>query len=161
MFTTHSPTMWLLLAAAITAGLAAGLLYAFAVAVMPGLAGVQDAAFVSVMQSINRRIINPWFLLTFLGAPLLAMATVISRYLTGGPGPWWPLLTAAALALLSVLITAALNIPLNTALDAAGSIDPASVREAFESRWVSWNIARAIVSTLAFGFLVLALALGN
>ena len=161
MISTHPLTSWLLVAATITAGLAAGLLYAFAVAVMPGLAQVDDAAFVSVMRSINRSIVNPWFLLTFLGAPALAIGVVVARFVAGGPGPWWPLLAAAALALLSVLITAALNIPLNNALDAAGSIDPRAIREAFESRWVSWNIARAIVSTLAFGFLVLALALGN
>jgi len=161
MISTYPQTSWLLIAATITAGLAAGLLYAFAVAVMPGLADVDDAAFVSVMQSINRRIINPWFLLTFLGAPVLAIAAVISRSVTGGPGPWWPLITATAMALLSVLITAALNIPLNNALDAAGSTDPAAVREAFERRWVSRNTARTIVSTAAFGFLVVALALGN
>jgi len=161
MITSHPLTSWLLVAATITAGLAAGLLYAFAVAVMPGLANVHDAAFVAVMQSINRSILNPWFLLTFLGAPVLAIAAVIARYVTGGPGPWWPLISATALALLSVLITAALNVPLNNALDAAGSTDAAGVREAFESRWVSWNKVRTVVSTASFGFLVLALALGT
>jgi uncharacterized membrane protein len=160
MISTHPLTGWLLVAATLTAGLAAGLLYAFAVAVMPGLAQVDDAAFVSVMQSINRSIVNPWFLLTFLGAPALAIGAVIARFVAGG-GPWWPLLTATALALLSVLITAAMNIPLNNALDAAGSVDPGVIREAFESRWVSWNMARTVVSTAAFGFLVLALALGH
>jgi uncharacterized membrane protein len=160
MIPTHALTSWLLVAATITAGLAAGLLYAFAVAVLPGLAAVSDAAFVPVMQSINRSIINPLFLLTFLGAPLLAIATVIARFVTSGPGPGWPLITAVVLALLSVLITATINVPLNDALDAAGSLDVAAARQAFEGRWVTWNIVRSVVSTAAFGFLVLALALG-
>jgi uncharacterized membrane protein len=160
MIPTHALTSWLLVAATITAGLAAGLLYAFAVGVLPGLAGVSDAAFVSVMQSINRSIVNPWFLLTFLGAPLLVIATVVVRFVSTGPGPGWPLITATVLSLLSVLITAAINVPLNDALDAAGSVDIAAARQAFEGRWVTWNIVRTVVSTAAFGFLVLALALG-
>jgi uncharacterized membrane protein len=161
MMTTHPLTSWFLAAATITTGLSAGLLYAFAVAVMPGIGGVPDTSFVSVMQAINRSIVNPWFLLTFLGGPVLTIGAVISRNVTGGPGPWWPLIAATVLVLLSVLITAGLNIPLNNALDAAGSLDPAAAREAFESRWVSWNIARTVVSTAAFGFLVLTLALAG
>lgn len=161
MLATHPVTGWLLVAATITAGLSAGLLYAFVVAVMPGLGGVPDAVFVAVMQSINRSIVNPWFLLTFLGAPALAIAAVVSRLSTGAPDACWPLITAAALALLSVLITAIVNIPLNNVLDAAGSADPSAVRESFENRWVSWNVVRTVLSTAAFGFLVLTLALAG
>lgn len=160
MISTHPVSTWLLIAATVVSGLAAGLLYAFAVAVMPGLRQVPDATFVSVMQSINTRIVNPWFLATFLGAPLLAIAAVVSRFVVGGEGPRWPLLAGAALAVLSVLITAAANIPLNNALDAAGSLDPAGARAAFENGWVAWNVARAVVATAGFALLVLALAVG-
>lgn len=158
MITSHPLTSWLTIGATIAAGLATGLLYAFAVAVLPGLAQVRDDSFVAVMQAINRAILNPWFLLTFLGAPALAIAAVIGRFTAGGAGPWWPLIGGAALLVVSVLITAAVNVPLNNTLDAAGSADPAGVRAAFEGHWVSWNIARTVVSTLGFALLVTALA---
>lgn len=160
MMFSHSATTWLLIAATVTAGLAAGLLYGFAVAVMPGLRHVPDEAFVAVMQSINQRIVNPWFLLTFIGAPLLAIAALISRFLTDGSGPWWPVAAAATFGVLSVLITATANIPLNDALDAAGFLDPAGARAAFESSWATWNIVRTVVSTAGFAMLVVALVVG-
>lgn len=155
--TTHPVTTWLLVAATITSGLAAGLLFAFAVAVMPGLRRTDDQAFVSVMQSINRSILNPWFLTTFLGAPVLAIAVVGSWIVIGGQGPWWPQITAAVLSLLSLLVTAAANIPLNTALDTAGTTDPATARRTFERPWVRFNMLRAVLTTASFGFLVVGL----
>jgi uncharacterized membrane protein len=160
MLSTYPIPAGLLIAATVTSGLAAGLLYGFACAVMPGLSNVDDTAFVAVMQSVNRSILNPWFLMTFIGAPLLIIASVVGRFVTGGSGPWWPIITALILAMVSVLITVTVNVPLNNALDAAGSVDPAAVREAFEGRWVSWNIARTVMSTAAFAFLAAALVLG-
>ena len=48
------------------------------------------------------------------------------------------------------MITAAGNIPLNDALDAAGPVDKikdlAAVRADFESLWVKLNIARTLTS---------------
>ena len=160
MMSTHPVTAALLIAAMITSGLAAGLLYSFAVAVMPGLGRVPDQTFVAVMRSINSRIVNPWFLATFVGAPVLTIAAVVSRTVGGGPGPWWPLAVAAALSVLSVLITAVANVPLNNALDSAGLLDPARARAAFERRWVRWNVVRAAVSTAAFGVLAATVVSG-
>ena len=40
-----------------------------------------------------------------------------------------------------------------------GAADLAAVRERFEARWVHWNIARAVTSTAAVGFLAWALVL--
>jgi len=142
-------------AATATTGLVAGLLYGFACAVMPGLRRVDDAAFVAVMRSINRRILNGWFLVCFLGAPVLTVATGF----VGGFGR--PIVAALALSGVSYLITAAGNVPLNTALDAAG--DPAGIadtgaaRVRFERRWVRWNVARSLASAGAFGCLIGAL----
>lgn len=49
------------------------------------------------------------------------------------------------------------------ALAAAGEpdrvADLAAVRERFEARWVRWNVARAVTSTAAVGFLAWALVL--
>ena len=148
----------MLIAATITTGLVAGLLFGFACGVMPGLRRVDDAAFVAVMQSINRRILNGWFLVCFVGAPVLTAATLVVE-LTGDSNRVGPIVAGFVLTVVSYLITAAGNVPLNNGLDSAGTTtDPSAARARFEAPWVRWNIARAMASTGACGFLVCALA---
>src|SRR6478752_9859485 len=65
-----------LLAATVTAGLQAGTYYTWASGVMPGLARTDDHTFTSSMNHINVAIVNPVFMLSFLGAPVLAAAAV-------------------------------------------------------------------------------------
>ena len=80
-----------LVAALVAAGLIAGLFYAYACSVLPGLARGDDKTFVEGMRGINVAIINPVFMLTFLGAPLLAGVAVFLHF--GSPSlPWvaWP-----------------------------------------------------------------------
>jgi len=49
-------------------------------------------------------------------------------------------------------------VPLNDALKAAGSADPAGAREAFdEARWAAWNLVRVVLSGGAFVALCWAL----
>jgi uncharacterized membrane protein len=145
----------MLIAATIVTGLVAGLLFGFACAVMPGLRRIDDVAFVEVMQSINRRILNGWFLLCFVGAPLLTVAALAFDVI-GDRTRVLPIAAAVLLTALSYLITAAVNVPLNNALN-ANPVDPARARAMFESRWVRWHIARTLASTAAFGSLVWAL----
>lgn len=151
--TLRSP---LLLAATLAASLQAGTYYTWASGVMPGLARVDDRTFVHAVQQMNVAIVNPVFLASFLGAPALAVAAIASS--EGASRPW--VIAGAGLAVATIVITAAGNIPLNNALDAAGPIDRiadlAGVREAFESGWVRLNIARAVTSTASLGCLVWA-----
>ncbi len=100
-------TLTLLIAATISTGLVAGLFYGFACAVMPGLRQVDDASFVTVFRAINRRILNGWFLIAFLGSPVLIVATGVAQFVVGGPQPWVPLAAAAALTVISSAITGA------------------------------------------------------
>ena len=64
--------------------------------------------------------------------------------------------------LIAVIITMAVNVPLNDALKAAGDpsrIDVAQARAAFnESKWAAWNYARAITTLGAFVILAAILA---
>jgi uncharacterized membrane protein len=79
------------------------------------------------------------------------------------PGlPW--ILAAFVLYLATVVITLAVNVPLNNALKGAGDpdriADLAAVRRRFnEPRWAAWNLARTLMSTAAFGCLAWALVL--
>lgn len=151
--TLRSPV---LLAATVAAGLQAGTYYAWATGVMPGLSRGDDRTFVAAMQNINVAIVNPAFMLSFLGAPLLAGAAILTS--GGSARPW--VIAGTAFAVGTIAITAGGNIPLNNALDSAGSVegiaDLAGVRSDFESSWVSWNIARALTSTASLACLAWA-----
>lgn len=151
--------------ATVAFGLVAGLFYAFAVAVMPALRRADDRTFVDVMQRINTAILNGWFLTVFVGALLPAGAAVALHVPAGGRGvlPW--AVAGLLLYVVMFLITGRVNVPLNDRLAAAGDpatlTDPAVVRAGFEAAWVRWNVARAVVSTAAFGCLVVALVLAT
>ncbi|HEY7597653.1 MAG TPA: anthrone oxygenase family protein [Actinophytocola sp.] len=143
-----------LVAATIAAGLVAGLFYAYSISVMPGLARGDDKTFVEGMRGINIAIINGWFMLAFLGAPLLAAVAGV-LHLNAGATLWWVVAGFACL-LATIVVTRAVHIPLNDALD-AGRDGYAELRARFESSWVRWNVLRTVVSLAGFGCLVAAL----
>jgi uncharacterized membrane protein len=148
-----------LIAATMTTGLMAGVFGLYQHTVMRGLARTDDRTFVGAFQAIDRAIINPWFMASFAGALILTAAAALLN-----PGrslrPW--ILTALALYLAVVIITMAINVPMNDALKAAGAPDQipdlAAVRAAFdETRWLTWNLIRTLATTTAFGALCWAL----
>jgi len=152
-----------LAAATVTTGLLAGLFYAFAISVMPGLANTNARTLIDTMQQINVAILNPWFLISFVGAPVFTLiAAALHLRSDGLPVLWW-VVAAWALHVVTIVITIAVNVPLNDELAAAGSPDRiaglAAVRDRFEAPWVRWNVVRAVTSTAAFGCLAWALAL--
>src|SRR5690606_1582039 len=116
-------TTVLVVVSILTTGLTAGLLYGFAHAVMPGLARVDDRTFIGTFQAVDRAILNPWFLVPFLGAPAATALSALLHLLAGRTAPL--LWTAGALVLnLAVLvITGVVNVPLNNALQAEGPPD--------------------------------------
>ncbi|HEY8480666.1 MAG TPA: anthrone oxygenase family protein [Spirillospora sp.] len=150
-----------LMASTVGTGLVAGLLFAYACSVMPGLGRSSDRTFVEAMQNINRAIINPWFLVPFVGSlPLIVLAAVLAWRGHGRSAlPW--ILAALVLYVIAFLITRGVNIPLNDRLDRAGDparvADPAEIRRNFEGRWVTWHLVRTVAHTAAFACLAWAL----
>jgi len=151
-----------LMAATISMGLVAGAFDLYAHTIMPGLGRTDDRTFVGAYQSIDRAIVNPWFIGgCFLGAlALTAAATFLSR---GQPAFPWALAALVAYAI-AVVVTIAIHVPLNDAIKAAGDPDHISnlalVRTEFdESRWAAWNLLRVLTSTGAFVSLTWALVL--
>lgn len=143
----------LLLAALVASGLQAGTYYTWASGVMPGLARTDDTTFVAAMQRVNLAIVNTVFLATFLGAPFLAALGVMAA---DGEARGWAAV-GLVLAIATVVVTAAGNVPRNNAL---GAVDPAAgapalaaARAAFERPWVRWNIVRTLTSTGALACL--------
>ncbi len=148
-----------LLAATMVTGLMAGVYGIYSNAFMPGLAKTDDKTFVGAFQAVDRAILNPVFLLLgFLGA---AVFTVLAGLLSLKEEalPW--IVMAFVLYLITMIVTIAVNVPMNDALKAAGdpsTIDVAAARAAFdEARWRAFNLLRVALSTVAFGLLAWAL----
>ena len=155
---TAEPRAALIVVAALVAGLQAGTYFTWSTGVMPGLARVDDRTFVDAMQQINIAIVNPLFLATFLGAPVLAGAAA----LLGGPSarPW--AIAATALAIGTLVITFAGNIPLNDTLDAVDphAADAAARWSDYYASWMPLNAVRAATGIAASGLLANALRVG-
>ena len=66
----------MLICTIVLSGLVAGLLYAYACSVNPGLYKLSDKEYLSAMQSINIAIQNPIFFISFMGALILFPVTV-------------------------------------------------------------------------------------
>ena len=151
-----------LIAATMAMGLMAGVFGIYSNAIMPGLRRTDDRTFVAAFQSIDRAIINPAFMATFLGAlALTALAALL--HLTSNGRPLLPWIAAALVLYLVVfVITIRVNVPRNNEIKAASDVDritdPHAVRVRFnEDRWVRWNHLRTFASTVAFGLLAWAL----
>jgi len=144
----------------ILTGLSAGLFYAWQVSVIPGTKLVKDATYIETMQKINRAIINPLFMLIFLGTLIMQFLSVYLYW--DSTGPFWFILGATALyGAGTILITGIGNVPLNDALDTLKlnqlSTDQVTTeRRDYESRWNRFHIIRTVFSVLAFMMLLLA-----
>lgn len=143
--------------ATLLVGLTAGVFFAYSTSVMLALDKVDDRTFVDVMQKINTVIVNGWFMTAFLGALAGSIAALL-LHLGGAHRAMLPWLVAATvLCVVTVLVTGAVNVPLNDKLAAAGLTDPAAARAAFEATWNRWNVVRTVSS--AGALLTLAIAL--
>ena len=152
-----------LVVATMTMGVMAGVFGLYAHAIMPGLGNTDDRTFVGAFQSIDRAIINPLFIPTFVGALLFTgLAGVLHlREDVRSVLPW--IVAAFVLYLAAFIITVRIHVPLNDEIKAAGDpdriADLAGVRERFEDKWVRWNIVRAVTSTAGLGCLAWAVVL--
>ena len=150
----------LLVVTTLAVGLIGGLWFAFVVAVMPALGRQGDRTFVDVMNEINRVILNPVFLLTYVGALVLCLVTTV---LLWDHDDLRVLLLVADLGYAVTFVgTAAANVPLNNQLAEttpdAGDEAMRSARTAFEVSWNRWHLVRTLATAASFVCLCLALA---
>ena len=152
----------LLVITTLFAGLIAGLFYSWSISVTPGLAKLGDENYLSSFQSMNRAIINPVFLIVFMGLAILLILLSYFSYNSPTPVQFWYILSAAVLYLVGVMLVTFLgNIPLNNSLEAlqinSMNVEQmASFRLGFESKWNTLNTIRTICSSLSFLSLVVA-----
>ena len=146
----------LLVFATLTTLLVTGLLFTFALLVMPGLGQLEDRGFLRGFQEIDRIIqrSHPLFVVVWLGSILsLISATVMGfGHLEGVARVL--LVAATALYLLGVqLPTMRGNVPLNNQLQSLelttlGEPELAEARRAFESAWNRLNLFRTLICTV-------------
>lgn len=145
-------------AAALGSGLMAGLYFVFSIAVMPALGRLPTSAGVTAMQTINKVIVNPWFLAVFFGTGLICLA-LIGAAATGSVGGHGTFVTIACLLYLAgnIGVTMLFNVPLNNQLAAAEptSADAARVWGDYLIVWTHWNHVR-VVSCLTSAALLIA-----
>jgi uncharacterized membrane protein len=144
-------TRAVLIASTVLMGLSAGLFATFSYVVMPGLRRASDVAFVDAMRGINIAILNPVFALTFGGAFFVALLALVLGW-DDSSRPW-VMAGLVLYALGAYVITFSVNVPMNDALE-AGKGSAASLRQAFEDKWTTWNHARSVLTTSAFVCLI-------
>ena len=158
MTTTATLGAATLVGATLTTAMAAGLLFCFAHTMMPGLGTLDDRDLLTAFQRIDTAIYNPWMMSTFVGSPLLVFVALLLHLPGRSPASVW-LVVAMVLTIATVMITGAIHLPLNAALqDAAPAFaDAADLRARFEDRWVAWNVVRTVTSTGSLAALCWAL----
>ena len=145
----------ILMLATFLCALVAGLLFAFAVVVMPGIGRLDADGFIRAFQAIDRVIQNnqPLFMMVWVGSVLaLIAATVLGVSVLSGTDRLL-IIVAALLYLLCVQFpTFAINVPLNNQLqkldlDSMNEAARMRARQVFEARWNRWNAIRAAAAS--------------
>ena len=152
---------FIVIAAIVGSGLVSGLLFAFSVAVMRALVQLPPAAGMFAMQRINALIINPLFLLAFLGTSALCLVVAVAGIRdSSGAGSHLLLIGAGAYLAGPLGITVAFNVPLNNRLALVTESRAAEEWPRYVIAWLRWNHLRTLLGVLATALLAVGLARG-
>jgi uncharacterized membrane protein len=155
------PTIILIVAATTTA-LIAGLFYAYSCSVSIGLGRLSNYQYLASMQSINRAILNPMFFLSFLGASLFLPAATVLHFERPTDPVFLLLLTASIVYIAGTFaVTIFGNVPLNEMLNdfdlQAATIEAiAAQRSRFEMRWNRLHTTRTIAAIASLVLVIVA-----
>lgn len=138
-------------------GLIAGLFYAYSCSVNPGLTRLNDMAYLSAMQAINKAILNPVFFISFMGTLLLLPLSTWLQYAQhGSSNSFFLWLAAALIYIIGVFgVTAAGNVPLNDLLEKANlnsltATELSQLRLQFEKPWLFYHQIRTVSVVISF-----------
>ena len=145
-------------AAAMGSGIVGGIFYGFSSFIMRALGRLPPEHGAAAMKAINVAVINPVFMLAFMGTALvcLALAGFSLPLLDGLPGK-----LALGGSLLYVTgcfgVTMAFNVTLNNALARAAPEQEAELWARYLNVWTAWNTVRTVASAMAAALFVAAL----
>lgn len=140
-------------------GLLAGVFFTWTNAIAPGIGALNDLAYLSSFQAMNRSILNPLFYIVFMG-PFFLMG--LSFYLIEEKQAKNKMLLAFVIYFFGVFVVTLLgNIPLNEMLDVVNlaitnEIELSRLRASFEKPWNQLHLVRTVASTLSFSILLLS-----
>jgi uncharacterized membrane protein len=146
--------------AAVGSAIVGGIFYGFSSFVMKALGRIAPEQGVAAMNSINVVVINPSFMLPFVGTALLSLVLAAGSYL------WWDqlsgkfVLVAALLYLVGTFgLTMVLHQPMNLKLAALQPAQALAYWPQYVKTWTLWNHVRTLAPLLASGMFVAALIL--
>jgi uncharacterized membrane protein len=153
-----SPQELLAAASALLGAAVGGVYLGFSWLVMPGLVRRPDAEALAAMQSINRSIRPPFFLL-FVGSALVAVASAVAEFVAwdGAVSVWR--VAGDVLVVAHLVITAAFHIPRNTRIEALDPTRPADLEEwrVIARQWTRGNHVRGLAAFVGAGILIATL----
>jgi uncharacterized membrane protein len=148
----------LIFVASMGGGIVGGIFYAFSSFVMSALGRIPHAHGIEAMNSINVTVINPIFMLVFMGTALLSLVL-------GGASLFWWDHTSAKLILLASLLyfvgcfgtTMLFNVPLNNQLAAVEPAQSSALWMHYQQVWTAWNHVRTAAAIASSALFTLAL----
>jgi uncharacterized membrane protein len=146
--------------AALGSALMAGLFFVFSVVIMSALDRLSPPAGIVAMQSINRVIVNPLFMLAFMGTGIVALVLGVASGLDFNETSSRYALIGCLVYLIGVIVvTFVANVPRNDAID---KLDPNAATSVttwkdYVSVWTAWNHVRTAASIGATILFILVL----
>eukprot|EP00756_Hemistasia_phaeocysticola_P010249 Hpha_TRINITY_DN15001_c0_g1::TRINITY_DN15001_c0_g1_i5::g.124134::m.124134 len=150
----------LMLCATVGSGMLCGLYYIFSTCVMPALDQQSAHSAIETMNAINVIIVNPSFMVIFMGTPIVCLALLV-QFCINRSGKeaynardWFVLIGCLALLFGEFGVTVTQNVPRNDKLavygngETEGQNDGQAWKEYYQP-WVFWNTVRAWFSLLA------------
>ena len=140
------------------AGLVTGLLFSFSNFVMRASADLPSDKGMFAMQRINETIINPIFLMLFLGTPILCVVIAVNSGLKiNEPGSLFLLVGALAYLIGPFGITVLFNVPLNNLLARAEVSESDEIWPMYQKKWQWWNHIRTYIGVASVVFMAMGL----
>lgn len=138
--------------AAISAGLMAGVYFAFSGFIMRSFDELGAKQATNAMNTINGVILRSWFMVLFFGSTLLfATLSFIALFNAELPGRWLLFAIGLIYVLGMFVCTAMFNVPLNNRL-ADVPIDESGVSynwAHYTQKWTRWNHLRGVCSLVS------------
>lgn len=144
------------------AGVVTGLLFAFSNFVMRALADLPNDKGMFAMQRVNEKILNPVFLILFLGTPILCVLIAFTSALQlGSSGSLFLLIGALAYIIGPFGITVLFNVPLNNKLAEVDLSGADEIWPVYQKQWQRWNHVRTYIGVVSIVLLAAGLGAGE
>ena len=121
--------------------------YAFSTFVMAALGSLPSTQGAGAMKAINVTVINPVFMLAFMGTAVLCLVLAAASMIWWGRPGGVLMLAASLLYLFGCFgVTMLFNVPLNNQLAAVTSAQEAALWSRYLDVWTAWNHVRTLAS---------------